>query len=209
MSESKLKYIIKNITHFTNFYCSIAFYIHHANIDRIWSKWQSSDPKRAFAYNGEYFNIVTNQTYVASLSDPLTFYNDIKVRDTMDTDELCYTYEEPSYYGGSSGHLFVEPPLTKLPKGLLKKYFPKFSSGEAGIFDIDLPVPYDEWEGNDITSIRGRNIFFPPIGEEFGTKKSKCEPLPFPISHTAQTLARLGFNVPRGWFQFYNSNASN
>ncbi len=71
------------------------FFLHHAQLDRMWWKWQLDSPQtRLFEYTGlPRFG----STREASLDDSLTyggFIPDISVRKVMDTEGglLCYRY---------------------------------------------------------------------------------------------------------------------
>ena len=71
------------------------FWVHHANVDRMWYTWQQRYPKLAYTYGG---NRKPNSTIMdASPEDTLVFYGigpDIKVKDTFSTlnNYYCYAY---------------------------------------------------------------------------------------------------------------------
>lgn len=71
------------------------FFLHHANVDRAWAKWQGRNATRLADYAG--FND-PNRVISASLDDtmPVMRLADEEpiVRDFMDTQAgpLCYTY---------------------------------------------------------------------------------------------------------------------
>ena len=71
------------------------FFLHHAQLDRLWWQWQNIDPNnRLKEYTGHHFN---NSTTNATVEDRLTFagfMDDISVFEVMNTqgDMLCYHY---------------------------------------------------------------------------------------------------------------------
>ncbi|KAL0576037.1 hypothetical protein V5O48_005944 [Marasmius crinis-equi] len=75
------------------------FYMHHANIDRVWAKWQGDNATRLHDYRG--FNDV-RQTQPASINDTMPTLNlldgEVTVRDYMNTKggPLCYEYSDSS-----------------------------------------------------------------------------------------------------------------
>jgi tyrosinase len=70
------------------------FFLHHAQVDRVWWKWQQQNPSaRNFDYSGNLFPPVGS----ATLDDYMVFSGfaaDLKVRDVMttNTERLCYKY---------------------------------------------------------------------------------------------------------------------
>ncbi|WDK18396.1 hypothetical protein CGRA01v4_09681 [Colletotrichum graminicola] len=72
------------------------FYLHHAQIDHLWWRWQQEDKAtRLYEYEGKHMFNSTDGT--ASLSDTLQyggFAEDIPVSWVMDTEDgfLCYRY---------------------------------------------------------------------------------------------------------------------
>ncbi|KDN46683.1 hypothetical protein RSAG8_04063, partial [Rhizoctonia solani AG-8 WAC10335] len=72
------------------------FYLHHAQIDRIWALWQGRNKARIQDYSGNTVQNVTTNT--ALLSDMMTMIDlaeNRTVESVMDTQAngLCYTYE--------------------------------------------------------------------------------------------------------------------
>jgi hypothetical protein len=68
------------------------FYLHHANVDRLWWKWQLAYPNLARTYAGS--SLVNNRvTGTAAASDMLTPYK-VRVSDVFKVEDLCYTYKE-------------------------------------------------------------------------------------------------------------------
>ncbi|KAG8715998.1 hypothetical protein FRC08_009954 [Ceratobasidium sp. 394] len=81
------------------------FFLHHANVDRLWALWQGRNATRLQAYRG---NTVQGQDDndgsrypLASLDDTISLASlqgmpDVKVRDVMDTASgtLCYVYDK-------------------------------------------------------------------------------------------------------------------
>ncbi|KAH6623942.1 putative tyrosinase [Chaetomium tenue] len=72
------------------------FFLHHAQLDRTWWRWQQEDPRRRMAeYEGKHmFNSTTSN---ATVNDMLLFggfAKDIPVQDVMNTEGglLCYRY---------------------------------------------------------------------------------------------------------------------
>ncbi|KAH8705451.1 tyrosinase [Talaromyces proteolyticus] len=74
------------------------FWLHHAQLDRLWWHWQQEDPKaRETQYYGKAFNTSNDQHRQGTLDDKLSFlglWEDIKVSEVMRTDSglLCYRY---------------------------------------------------------------------------------------------------------------------
>ncbi|KAL7917048.1 hypothetical protein ACQKWADRAFT_324968 [Trichoderma austrokoningii] len=79
-----------------------AFYVHHGNVDRMWTLWQANDPeKRHNKLGGEEYGHVTwantppsRVTMLSDLIDLGYAGNSIKIVDVMDTlsGPLCYFY---------------------------------------------------------------------------------------------------------------------
>lgn len=70
------------------------FFLHHAQLDRLWWKWQHMTPGRLRQYNGE---TEANSSIAASLSDALHMGGlglDATVGDIIETESefLCYEY---------------------------------------------------------------------------------------------------------------------
>jgi tyrosinase len=83
------------------------FYLHHANLDRVWASWQKKNfavrktemtgPDTPYAYPFNFFGDVPYKN--VTLNTPLYFKplsSDIIVKDTMDTAALGYVYDK--YY---------------------------------------------------------------------------------------------------------------
>ncbi|KAM0085922.1 hypothetical protein ACKRZS_001723 [Fusarium odoratissimum] len=73
------------------------FFLHHAQIDRLWWLWQKENSTRLAEYNGLYKNINQTEQHEVSLDDVLMMGGideDLTVGDVMDTTKgpLCYTY---------------------------------------------------------------------------------------------------------------------
>jgi tyrosinase len=75
------------------------FYLHHANLDRVWWSWQSRDIKnRLVDISGPILLAEYNNTQGGNvtLDFPLSLgANDreAKIADVMDISSLCYTYD--------------------------------------------------------------------------------------------------------------------
>ncbi|KAH7311208.1 monooxygenase [Stachybotrys elegans] len=71
------------------------FFLHHANVDRVWAKWQGRNETRLADYSGIKFR---NATVPAHIDDTMPVMRltekEPVVRDFMDVqaDSLCYTY---------------------------------------------------------------------------------------------------------------------
>lgn len=63
------------------------FWIHHANVDRIWLKWQNKFG--IYQYEGPK---IAGQKELANLTDVLDLFG-VKVINVMNINELCYKYE--------------------------------------------------------------------------------------------------------------------
>ncbi|KAI1845478.1 hypothetical protein JX265_012423 [Neoarthrinium moseri] len=74
------------------------FFMHHAQVDRLWWLWQQADPTaRILDYSGNKFAAYTGDDTRASLDDIMTFKGlnpNITVQSAMSTDssDLCYRY---------------------------------------------------------------------------------------------------------------------
>ncbi|KAI9141901.1 hypothetical protein BKA69DRAFT_1038209 [Paraphysoderma sedebokerense] len=64
------------------------FWLHHSNIDRIWSNWQSSDPSHFNSYNGQG---VHRNDRLPGLQ--------VSVNDIFDTKRLCYEFKPLVRFG--------------------------------------------------------------------------------------------------------------
>jgi len=70
------------------------FFLHHAQLDRLWWLWQLEDPERLFTYNGK---AKDHLDHSASLDDPVNMNGlapDVAVSEMMMTESsgLCYRY---------------------------------------------------------------------------------------------------------------------
>ncbi len=67
------------------------FWLHHANIDRIWSQWE--------ALHGEQYQPVSGQRRGQNLNDTMWPYRNVgiqmTIKDTLDISKLGYTYAAP------------------------------------------------------------------------------------------------------------------
>lgn len=76
------------------------FWLHHANLDRVWWSWQARDlGKRLRDISGPMVlqDWDNAQGGNVTLDFPLSLgYNgwDAKISDVMDIDDLCYSYDE-------------------------------------------------------------------------------------------------------------------
>ncbi|KAH7306089.1 hypothetical protein BKA65DRAFT_442975 [Rhexocercosporidium sp. MPI-PUGE-AT-0058] len=80
------------------------FFMHHAQLDRIWALWQSLDSRNLFAIGGPVYPNGTGGTvgldYTVEMLDKHAFDKDAPVGDVMDPRNsngkgiLCYRYEE-------------------------------------------------------------------------------------------------------------------
>ncbi|TEY24755.1 hypothetical protein BOTCAL_1364g00020 [Botryotinia calthae] len=72
------------------------FFLHHANLDRLWWEWQQEDPeKRLLAYGGKAPKVATSPT--VQLTDMLSvgeLKRQVSVKEVMQTDSgmFCYQY---------------------------------------------------------------------------------------------------------------------
>ncbi|KAK1225111.1 hypothetical protein PQX77_011981 [Marasmius sp. AFHP31] len=99
------------------------FYMHHANVDRVWAKWQGDNATRLEDYSG--YNDV-RQTQSASKDDVMPTLNlldkEVRVRDYLNTkaNGLCYEYSEYSADFSAPSEPPSEPPAespSKPPSG--------------------------------------------------------------------------------------------
>ncbi|OCK85065.1 Di-copper centre-containing protein [Lepidopterella palustris CBS 459.81] len=82
------------------------FYLHHANMDRLWAKWEAVDPEKRlcdisgpdtqFAYPFNFFGDIPYKNvtlaydmFFGNLVPGMTW---VPIRDVMDISTLCYTY---------------------------------------------------------------------------------------------------------------------
>ncbi len=81
------------------------FYMHHAQIDRIWALWQSLHPAHLYQMEGPTYPNGTGTTYLNSTMEMAPFIGpDRPIREVMDTKNrdgqgiLCYVYKEDGQY---------------------------------------------------------------------------------------------------------------
>ncbi|KAI9141904.1 hypothetical protein BKA69DRAFT_1071883 [Paraphysoderma sedebokerense] len=67
------------------------FWLMYANVDQVYSAWQSASPRRFNSYNGRYFFAISNPS--ATPNDKLPGFS-VTVKDMFDTKRLCYAYEK-------------------------------------------------------------------------------------------------------------------
>ncbi|KAG8727093.1 hypothetical protein FRC11_013944 [Ceratobasidium sp. 423] len=73
------------------------FYLHHAQIDRVWALWQGRNKTRLSDYAGNTIqNVTTNTALVSDMMTMLDLAENRTVESIMDTQAngLCYTYED-------------------------------------------------------------------------------------------------------------------
>jgi tyrosinase len=73
------------------------FFMHHAQIDRVWWQWQQKNAKRFSEYNGQGMHYPNRVRESVNLDDVLPMFGlakDVKVRDVMNPSKgpLCYRY---------------------------------------------------------------------------------------------------------------------
>lgn len=122
------------------------FYLHHANIDRIYAKWQEGAQHRLGEVNGNQLNSDGSVTPIDT-NFRLTHYN-VVIGNTLRTTSLCYVYDD-------TRSRKMDPSLAELrlrenlsPR-TLERFFPKLANGSANSFDYD----FSQTDGFD-TSIR-------------------------------------------------------
>ena len=72
------------------------FYLHHAQLDHLWWRWQSVFPhRRKKEYNGKHMHNSTGEAHLTDLLLVGGIANDIPVAQVLDTTDgfLCYRYE--------------------------------------------------------------------------------------------------------------------
>lgn len=116
---------------------SFLFWVHHANADRFWAKWQASDPKHFDAIGGD--QLLADGTYEQLTLDSKLDYYGIPVKQLLSTtaEPYCYTYDDIIAPKERVAKLAIQK-LKLLPKAQLKKYFPKILDGTATAFNIDF-----------------------------------------------------------------------
>ncbi len=101
-AHSQLTLVRSKIFTYDTYLADPLFYLHHANLDRIWAKWQSADSSRLTDISGPVtqfgypFGNATN-TQNVTLAFPLSLGDiapNVTVGDVMSTqgNTLCYTY---------------------------------------------------------------------------------------------------------------------
>ncbi|CUA73230.1 Hemocyanin A-type, units Ode to Odg, partial [Enteroctopus dofleini] [Rhizoctonia solani] len=73
------------------------FYLHHAQIDRVWAQWQGTNKTRIYDYSGNTVqNVTTNTALLSDKMPMLDLAESRTVESIMDTQAngLCYTYDQ-------------------------------------------------------------------------------------------------------------------
>lgn len=160
-----------NINLYFYFIRSAIFFLAHANIDRIYAKWQFSHPHHLNSISGHQ---LTESGYIIHMDHDfrLTYYN-VRAGDLLHTldEPLCYSYDDIVFFKPKLKKA-VERKISKYPKKLLKKYFPKFFDGQASYLNHDF---YD---------MRSLSLI--------------DQPLPSPLTLPKEFFERMGFNVTNG-----------
>ncbi|RWS14872.1 hypothetical protein B4U79_17260 [Dinothrombium tinctorium] len=160
----------------------IIFFFLHANIDRIWAKWQLADPQNFYDYGGPLRDISTNTTVgLADQSDKLDPW-DMETKEALvfGREPMPYTYDEFLSDVAEKEETEGIKRIKQLPKVVLQRYYPKIIDGTATRFHYELPPTC----GEEILP------FFPP---------------PVPINPL--TLAVRGFNADRAMRVQADSNS--
>jgi len=110
------------------------FFLHHANVDRLWWKWQNTYPAAANTYSGIWKDAKTSKTRPATPNDQLLPYH-VKVSDMFKTEPLCYTYVETDL-SQFSAHS-VKLPGAKVPSALLRTVDGSDEEGERQQVPVD------------------------------------------------------------------------
>ncbi|PVU97241.1 hypothetical protein BB561_000670 [Smittium simulii] len=143
----------------------IGFYLHHANLDRLWWKWQNSNPNNLMSYGGN--NLANNSP--AKLDDKLPGYNqNAKNVMILGYNDMCFNYgdvvpleslrsDNPALSnfrssGASSSQVLksgtipnfrlstISNKLRTLNNSTLEKFFPAIKNGEINpnLFDFNF-----------------------------------------------------------------------
>ena len=89
---------LENSPFFTDEYIDPVFFLHHAQLDRLWWMWQELDPEHRYnEFEGPKEDFRHKGTEKSSLEDPLytgILGEDIRVKDIIRVDRglLCYRY---------------------------------------------------------------------------------------------------------------------
>lgn len=89
---------LSSLHSFANRYSDPVFFLHHAQLDRIWWMWQQADPEHRYdEFTGPKEDFRHNQSVNSSLEDILyggALGDDVRVKDIIrvDTALLCYRY---------------------------------------------------------------------------------------------------------------------
>ena len=71
------------------------FFLHHANLDRLWSKWQQTDPvHKLSAYGGKAHSLTTESASLEDMLDVGGLLESVPVSAVMETTSgmFCYQY---------------------------------------------------------------------------------------------------------------------
>ncbi|OMJ25301.1 Tyrosinase [Smittium culicis] len=156
------------------------FFLHHANIDRLWSEWQNLDS----SYLLQYINDPGKPP--VSLSDTLTGFPDL-VGDLMvlGQNQNCFAYsaqQSISSKRSSSDSSITNTSITKaLSPNSLKKYFPKLDPNNPNSFPIKLPKPLKD-NSEFISSLTPSTANLQPIQPISGFSNSTDSPVANSIS---------------------------
>ncbi|PVU88335.1 hypothetical protein BB559_005603 [Furculomyces boomerangus] len=115
------------------------FMLHHANLDRIWWRWQVINQQNMWKYDGNSPN-----RGPVSLNDPITVYGD-SVGSVMQLGfgKMCFEYDsqpirgnlskrqEDTDSGNSTGDLSGDDFIKALDSDTLAKYFPVFAQNQG------------------------------------------------------------------------------
>lgn len=178
--RQQLEYSLHNSIHFSvggsngDFAKSISpldalFYLHHANIDRIFTKWQNAHWSNRNSVNGRQAQL-TGSSRSFNRNSPLHHYG-VRIRSIQRTDSplLCYSYDEQiaSRKGFTEA---IKQRLKKLPTNFLAKYFPRAIDGA-------------QFE-HDFADMRSFN-------------RSLAAPVPHPRDVPASFLRSMGLNATK------------